>query len=128
LFRCTSSAISIAPLKKKFAAVPATDHLGKTCLDRPGLLAKPHMARVRQIVRLLALLQAMASSSQGVVLSQLAVRRGWPLRALYRDLRVLADAGILIGHAHGRYWLIDADPASDCCVVVPLSASTGELL
>ncbi|MEZ4363834.1 MAG: WYL domain-containing protein [Kofleriaceae bacterium] len=59
------------------------------------------------MVRLLAILQALSQSKRGVVLKQLAERKGWPLRALYRDMRSLSDAGFPVGHEHGRYWLVD---------------------
>jgi predicted DNA-binding transcriptional regulator YafY len=65
------------------------------------------VARDSQIVRLLAVLHAMTQTKRGVVLKQLAERKGWPLRALYRDMKALEAAGFPVGHEHGRYWLVD---------------------
>lgn len=75
-------------------------------------MTSPHarvlaVARDTHIVRLLAVLHAMTQSKRGVVLKQLADRKGWPLRALYRDMKALAEAGFPVGHEHGRYWLME---------------------
>jgi predicted DNA-binding transcriptional regulator YafY len=56
---------------------------------------------------MLKLLHSMAQCTRGVVLKQLADRRGWPLRALYRDIKSLERAGFPVGHEHGRYWLLE---------------------
>jgi predicted DNA-binding transcriptional regulator YafY len=56
---------------------------------------------------MLKLLHTMTQSKRGVVLKQLADRRGWPLRALYRDIKSLERAGFPVAHEHGRYWLLE---------------------
>jgi len=56
-----------------------------------------------QLVRALALVHAIATAKRGVSLKQLADRRGWNLRALYRDVAALKHAQFPIEHVHGRY-------------------------
>ncbi len=56
-----------------------------------------------QITRCIALLIAMVQARRGVTLRQFADRHGWNLRAAYRDVRTLRDAGVPIEHQHGWY-------------------------
>jgi predicted DNA-binding transcriptional regulator YafY len=56
-----------------------------------------------QIVRALSLVHAIANAKRGVSLKQLADRRGWNLRALYRDVDALKRAQFPIEHVHGKY-------------------------
>jgi len=57
----------------------------------------------KQVVRCLALLLAMARSTRGVALRPFAEKRGWPVRALYRDVEALERAGVPVRHEDGRY-------------------------
>ena len=72
------------------------------------------MATDPQLVRAVALVHALVSSKRGVSLSQFADKRGWNLRALYRDVKALERAGFPVEHKHG-WWSLPADwlpPAS----------------
>lgn len=64
---------------------------------------KPDSNADSQIVRTLALVHAIANAKRGVSLKQLADRRGWNLRALYRDIEALKRAKFPIEHVHGKY-------------------------
>lgn len=63
------------------------------------------MATDPQLVRAVALVHELARSRRGVSLRQFADRRGWNLRALYRDIAALERAGFPIQHEHGSYRL-----------------------
>ena len=63
------------------------------------------MASAEQMVRVLALGQALASSPRGVVLRRFAEKRGWPIRYVHRDLQTLERAGFPIEGEKGRYRL-----------------------
>lgn len=72
------------------------------------------MATDPQLVRAVALVHALVTSKRGVSLKQFADKRGWNLRALYRDIKALDRAGFPVRHEHG-WWSLDADwlpPAS----------------
>lgn len=72
------------------------------------------MATDPQLVRAVALVHALVTSKRGVSLKQFADKRGWNLRALYRDIRALERAGFPVEHEHG-WWSLPADwlpPAS----------------
>jgi predicted DNA-binding transcriptional regulator YafY len=63
------------------------------------------MATDPQLVRAVALIHALARNKRGVALKQFADRRGFNLRALYRDIRALERAGFPVRHEHGRFSL-----------------------
>ncbi len=63
------------------------------------------MATDPQLVRAAALLHALTTSKRGVSLRQFAARRGFNLRALYRDVDALERAGFPVQHEHGWYSL-----------------------
>jgi predicted DNA-binding transcriptional regulator YafY len=63
------------------------------------------MASAEQMVRVVALWQALSSSPRGIVLKRFAEQRGWPVRYLYRDLRTLESAGFPVEGERGRYRL-----------------------
>ena len=63
------------------------------------------MASAEQMVRVLALGQALASSPRGVVLSRFAEHHGWRIRYVHRDLKTLEAAGFPIEGEQGRYRL-----------------------
>ncbi len=63
------------------------------------------MASAEQMVRVVALGQALASSPRGVVLRRFAEQRGWPIRYVHRDLKTLERAGLPIEGEQGRYRL-----------------------
>ena len=72
------------------------------------------MATDPQLVRAVALVHALVTSKRGVSLKQFADKRGWNLRALYRDVKALERAGFPVEHHHG-WWSLPADwlpPAS----------------
>jgi predicted DNA-binding transcriptional regulator YafY len=57
-----------------------------------------------QVVRCIALLIAMLNARRGVRLRQFAQRRGWSIRAAYRDVETLRAAEVPIEHdEHGWY-------------------------
>ena len=60
-----------------------------------------------QIVRCLALLIEMGRSRDGVPLRPLAERRGWNLRALYRDVDALQGVGVPV-RKNGDHYSVDA--------------------
>jgi proteasome accessory factor B len=64
------------------------------------------MPRNDRIVRLETLKRALLSSRQGVYLKALAEKHDWNLRALYRDIDALEDAGYAITHEGNRYQII----------------------
>lgn len=49
----------------------------------------------------------MVQARRGVTLRQFADRHGWNLRAAYRDVRTLRNAGVPIEHQHGWYRVSD---------------------
>lgn len=63
------------------------------------------MATDPQLVRAAALLHALTTAKRGVSLRQFADRRGFNLRALYRDVEALERAGFPVQHQHGWYAL-----------------------
>lgn len=72
------------------------------------------MATDPQLVRAVALVHALVTSKRGVSLKQFADKRGWNLRALYRDVKALERAGFPVQHEHG-WWSLPPDwlpPAS----------------
>jgi predicted DNA-binding transcriptional regulator YafY len=66
------------------------------------------MANDPQLVRAVALVHALVTTKRGVALKQLADRRGWNLRALYRDIKALERAGFPVKHEHG-WWSLPPD-------------------
>lgn len=69
------------------------------------------MASAEQMVRVIALGQALASSRHGVVLRRFADERGYPIRYVHRDLKTLEQAGFPIEGENGRYRLaVDQAP------------------
>jgi predicted DNA-binding transcriptional regulator YafY len=69
----------------------------------------PRRSADTHIVRVLALLLAMARSRRGVLLKQFAEDRGYPLSAVYRDRDALRNAGVPIEEPDGgRYKVPDA--------------------
>jgi predicted DNA-binding transcriptional regulator YafY len=66
------------------------------------------MATDPQLVRAVALIQALVTTKRGVALKQFADRRGWNLRALYRDIKALERAGFPVQHEHG-WWSLPPD-------------------
>lgn len=69
----------------------------------------PRRSADTQIVRVLALLLAMARSRRGVLLKQFAEERDYPLSAVYRDRDALRNAGVPIEEPDGgRYKVADA--------------------
>lgn len=72
------------------------------------------MATDPQLVRAMALVHALVTSKRRLSLKQFADKRGWNLRALYRDMKALERAGFPVKHEHG-WWSLPADwlpPAS----------------
>ncbi len=66
------------------------------------------MSRNDQIVRILSVARALASSRRGVSLRALAEREGWHWRTVYRDKDALAASGFPIEEPEpGRYKLAD---------------------
>ncbi|MBP8810148.1 MAG: WYL domain-containing transcriptional regulator [Kofleriaceae bacterium] len=63
------------------------------------------MATDPQLVRAAALLHALTTTKRGVSLRLFAERRGFNLRALYRDVEALERAGFPVQHQHGWYSL-----------------------
>ena len=63
------------------------------------------MASAEQMVRVIALGQALASSRRGVVLRRFAEEHGWPIRYVHRDLKTLERSGLPIEGEGGRYRL-----------------------
>lgn len=66
------------------------------------------MATDPQLVRAVALIHALVTTKRGVALKQFADRRGWNLRALYRDIKALERAGFPVVHEHG-WWSLPPD-------------------
>ncbi len=66
------------------------------------------MATDPQLVRAVALVHALLTSKRGVSLKQFADKRGWNLRALYRDVKALERAGFPVKHEHG-WWSLPPD-------------------
>ncbi len=63
------------------------------------------MATDPQLVRAVALVHALVTTKRRLSLKQFADRRGWNLRALYRDMKALERAGFPVQHEHGWWWL-----------------------
>lgn len=81
------------------------------------------MASAEQMVRVIALGQALASSRYGVVLRRFAEEHGWPIRYVHRDLKTLEQAGFPVEGENGRYRL-----ASDRAPQVQIDVDPEELL
>jgi predicted DNA-binding transcriptional regulator YafY len=67
------------------------------------------LARNDQIVRILSVARALASSRRGVSLTALATREGWNWRTVYRDVEALEAAGFPIEKVDGRRHRLPAD-------------------
>ena len=63
------------------------------------------MATDPQLVRAVSLVHALVTSKRRLSLKQFADKRGWNLRALYRDIKALERAGFPVQHEHGWWWL-----------------------
>ncbi len=81
------------------------------------------MASAEQMVRVIALGQALASSRRGVVLRRFADEHGWPIRYVHRDLKTLERAGFPIEGEGGQYRL-----APDRAPKVPVDIDAEELV
>lgn len=83
------------------------------------------MPSAEQMVRVVALAQALTSSRRGVVLKHFAADRGWPIRYVHRDLKTLEGAGFPIEGEKGRYrlpadWAVQAHAELDAEELVAL--------
>jgi predicted DNA-binding transcriptional regulator YafY len=78
--------------------------------SRPRPTKGPRRSEDPQIVRMMALLLALARTPRGLVLKQFADQRGYPLNAVYRDRKALCQAGVPVaGPMSGsRYVLAEA--------------------
>ncbi|MCC6526653.1 MAG: WYL domain-containing transcriptional regulator [Polyangiaceae bacterium] len=81
------------------------------------------MARRDHIARVLAVGRELTRARNGLPLKVLAERNGWPLRALYRDLRTLEDAGFEVTNEGGRYRILTGS-----CALGPEGIETEERL
>jgi predicted DNA-binding transcriptional regulator YafY len=82
------------------------------------------LPRNDQIIRVLAVAQALAASRRGVSLKALAERHGWHLRTVYRDRDALQEAGFPIEEPRpGRYKLRDGWAAPNLPEIEPDEAA-----
>jgi predicted DNA-binding transcriptional regulator YafY len=63
------------------------------------------VASVKQMARVVALGQALASRPRGIIVKRYADESGISIRNVYRDLITLQDAGFPVEHDATRYWL-----------------------
>lgn len=61
------------------------------------------MARVAQVVRVLALVQALSSTRRGITVAGFSASKGWAPRTVYNDLKRIEEAGFPLTKVDGRY-------------------------
>jgi predicted DNA-binding transcriptional regulator YafY len=65
------------------------------------------VAKVEQVVRVLALIQELATSRRGVSIARFAANKGWAERTVYNDVKKIEAAGFPLTSDRGRWHFVD---------------------